>query len=82
MNFDFQTKLPGNSGILTTTVNHGNRKSDDAPVLAVEVTARSARQIPPSMPQWFDTAHDVIVNTFDNMVTDEAKGLWGKKDAE
>ena len=75
----FSWALPAEMGTLTLDLKHGVRANDEREVLLIELNARG--QVKDSagyMPEWFDIAHDAIVNTFDSLTTDEAHELWGK----
>lgn len=51
--------LPEKAGKLTISVAHGTRKSDEKPVLVLDLTARGAATM--SMDEWFGIAHETIV---------------------
>lgn len=71
--------LPKGMGNLTLDVKHGNRVTDQKEVLMMELTARGrAPGDAARMEEWFDVAHDAIVNTFDELTTKHAHQIWGK----
>ena len=80
MQINFTWPLQRELGVLTMEVKHGHRTVDQGEVLLVELTARGkARGGEGEMGLWFEVAHDAIVNTFDDLTTETAHRLWGKR---
>lgn len=64
------------SGDLSVSVKEGIRKTDNVPVLAIELTAR--KQIETGMfSDWFKSAHNTIIEAFTGLTTLEAQKKWG-----
>ncbi len=79
MMMQFTWPLPDGMGALSLDVKHGNRINDQKEVLLMELTARGkATDGGAHMDEWFDVAHDAIVNTFEKLTTEHAHQLWGK----
>jgi uncharacterized protein (TIGR04255 family) len=78
MNFSWQ--LPDGMGTLIFDLKHGLRPADSREVLLIELSARGkAKEGENSMKDWFQVAHDAIVNTFDVLTSDSAHVLWRKQ---
>jgi uncharacterized protein (TIGR04255 family) len=82
--FNWQTSfpLPERAGRLHVTIRLGKRRSDKAPALLLEITARGMRPDPSrsSMWSWFETAHEWIVYGFTDLTTPEIQTkVWRRK---
>ncbi len=75
----FAWPLKGGSGSLLMDVRHGRRLPDESEILSVEFTARGPAGAHIQMFEWFDVAHDAIVNSFSKLTTEQAHQFWGKR---
>jgi uncharacterized protein (TIGR04255 family) len=76
--FDF----PGHSGRLRVTIAHAFSRVDKRPLLTMELTARGfgGDKSPEGARQWFDRAHEFIINTFVDMTSSEIRErVWGER---
>ena len=72
--------MPRNRGILSVSVKHGVRSSDQKEALILELTARGlADPAGSDMTEWFELAHETIVRGFAEITTAEAHKMWGRK---
>jgi len=79
MMMQFIWPLRSAMGTLALDVKHGTRVKDQKEVLLMELTARGrVTDGGAGMEQWFNVAHDAIVNTFEKLTTGHAHQLWGK----
>lgn len=62
-------------GVGELTVNTRPGVMDEHPVLQVDLTARGDAK--GDAEAWFTSAHDVIVQSFVDLITDEARQRWG-----
>lgn len=73
--FDF----PDDKGSLIAKLSQGKRISDDRPMFVLELAARgiSVDRSANGMSEWFDMAHEWIVNGFADLTTPEIqKNIW------
>ena len=80
-NINWQTvlALPNDLGQLRVALRNGTRVSDNQQFLHVEFNAHSNQPYQP-MRDWFDAAHDAVIELFSTLVSDEIQGkYWGRK---
>jgi uncharacterized protein (TIGR04255 family) len=71
--------LPNNLGQLQMLIRNAWQVSDDHPLLYIEFKALSDQPYEP-IRDWFDAAHDTIINLFSNLVSNEIQEkFWGRK---
>ena len=71
--------LPNDSGQLQLSICNDQRIRDGRHVLRIEFTASSNEPYNP-MRNWFNYAHEIIIELFSNMMSDEIQyQLWGRK---
>jgi len=64
---------------LISQLQQGRSKIDHKTVYNLELKAESLSK-PESLSSWFDNAHEVIINGFDDLTTDDAQQkLWGRE---
>lgn len=70
--------LPDGAGELTAHLKHGQRRSDNWPVFVLTMIAKSNFEdaTPPEFEEWFQVAHDWIVNGFADLTSEVAQELW------
>ena len=79
INYQMAFSLTDDSGGLQLSIRNARRLSDDRHLLRVEFRAIS-NQPYSEMRKWFDSAHEVILNVFVNLVSDEIQeNYWGRK---
>ena len=79
INWHMAFGLPNDSGQLNLLINSIRREDDDRHLLRIEFTARSNQSHEP-MRDWFDNAHEIILELFSNLISDETQEhLWGRK---
>jgi uncharacterized protein (TIGR04255 family) len=79
MMMQFTWPLQNELGVLSMDIKHGHLLSVQQEVLLIELSARGkAKNGESGMNQWFEIAHEAIVQTFDNLTTPQAHELWGK----
>jgi len=70
-------RLPGNKGRLYVSMRQGIIKSAEEPILVVELTARGFDDV---MRNWFDMAHEWIVNAFVGVTArDVQETVWKRR---
>ena len=70
--------LPNDSGQLQLSIRNV-RRADDRHLLQIEFTAFSNELYNP-MRNWFDSAHEAIIDVFSDMMSDEIQyQFWGRK---
>ena len=62
--------LPDDYGQLQLSIRNARRKSDNRHLLRIEFSARSNEPHEP-MRDWFDFAHEVIIELFSNLISEE-----------
>jgi uncharacterized protein (TIGR04255 family) len=75
--------LPNGNGDLQVRLNHGVRKSDNAPLVQLELKAHglSSGQPPYDIFKWYDLAHEWIVRGFADLTSKTAQEeLWQRDD--
>ena len=71
--------LPKDLGQLQLSIRNARRVLDNRHLLRLEFSTLSSRPYKP-MRYWFDSAHEVILNLFSNLMSDEIQEkFWGKK---
>jgi len=82
INWQTSFRLPGRMGRLRISSRLGKRKTDEVPVILLELTARGVSPDDPqaSMWTWFDMAHEWIVCGFADLTTETIqKNVWRRK---
>jgi len=71
--------LPNGRGSLNVKLNEAIRKSDSAPIMRLELSAKSSKG-ETDLRSWFDLAHEWIVRGFADLTTPEAQStLWKRE---
>ena len=79
INYQMVFSLPDDSGHLQLSIRNARRVSDNRHLLRVEFRAIS-NQAYRERRKWFDSAHDVILDVFSKLVSDEIQEKhWGRK---
>ena len=79
INYQMVFSLPDDSGQLQLSIRNARRISDNRHFLRVEFRAIS-NQAYRERRKWFDSAHDVILDVFSKLVSDEIQEkYWGRK---
>ena len=79
INWQMVSDLPNDLGQLKLSIRNARRISDGRRLLRIEFTVLSNQADKP-MRDWFDLAHDVIINLFSNLISDEIQEqFWGRK---
>ena len=79
INWSMTFGLPNDSGQLQLSIRNDGRVSDGRRLLRMEITAFSDQSYNP-MRNWFNYAHEVIIELFANLMSDEIQyQLWGRK---
>ncbi|MEW6380759.1 MAG: TIGR04255 family protein [bacterium] len=71
--------LPDDFGELKISLKHGKRISDDYPLFILEISAKGlgGDRTPERISEWFDLAHEWIVNAFADITSDDMqKKCW------
>lgn len=74
INFEFA--LPHKMGTLSLIITPGMRSEDNSLVLVCELTARSF-DTKISTDEWFQVAHEYVVQSFVNLLQEDIKETWG-----
>ena len=70
--------LPDDSGQLQLLIRNARRLSDNRHLLRIEFTAQSNEPYEP-MRDWFDSAHEVILELFTSLISEEIQDkYWGR----
>ena len=78
INWHMAIGLPNDSGQLHLSIRNV-RRVDDRHLLRIEFTAFSDQRHEP-VRDWFDNAHEIILELFSNLISDETQEyLWGRK---
>jgi hypothetical protein len=83
MNWTATFPLPGDNGTLTAQLLQVVRRSDAAPALRLDLTARGLGKLKSlnELRPWFEVARERIVTGFADLTTEEAQvNLWGRED--
>ncbi len=87
LNFRYVFALRDQPGRLVATIQRGVRKSDELPILRVELAASGTtedgleKHSPETMSHWFDGAREAIVLGFLDLTGDTVQiKTWGRKD--
>jgi uncharacterized protein (TIGR04255 family) len=76
---DLRFTMPSDKGTLRANVKHGKRKTDDADVLLMELTAQGPAKADGSdIESWLDLAHQWIVRGFTDLTSKDAHERWGR----
>jgi len=78
--FQWAVELPAKGAadsMLRVAAQSATRRSDDSPVLRLELTVRGAAT--EDMDAWFDAAHENIIYGFLDLTTKEAQATWGRR---
>jgi uncharacterized protein (TIGR04255 family) len=79
INYQLSFNLPDNLGLLNLSIRNGQQRSDKRHLLRVEFRAINS-QPSGEMRKWFDSAHDVILDVFSNLVSNEIQEkYWRRK---
>ena len=79
INWSMTVGLPNDSGQLHLSIRNDQRVGDGRHLLRIEFTAFSDQPYEP-MRNWFNYAHEVIIELFTNLMSDEIQyQLWGRK---
>lgn len=71
--------LPDDRGSLSVKLNEVKRKGSDAPLLRLELIAKSSGK-ETNLRDWFDLAHEWIVRGFTDLTTDKAQDMIWKRE--
>jgi len=79
LGLDLRFAMPSDKGTLRASVKHGKRKTDDADVVVLEMTAQGpARSDGSDMELWMELAHEWIVRGFTDLTSKAAQEGWGR----
>jgi len=79
LGLDLRFAMPLDKGTLRVSVKHGKRKTDDADVVVMELTAQGvAKQDGSDMESWLELAHEWIVRGFTDLTSKWAHEGWGR----
>lgn len=78
INWQMVFGLPHDFGQLQLSIRSGQRTSDNLPLLRIEFTAHSNQPYKPRR-KWFDYAHNVILEHFSNLMSDDIQERWGRR---
>jgi hypothetical protein len=84
INWQSMFPLPERTGRLHVAVKHARRRTDNLPILSLDLTVRGMPKDPAreAMWRWFDTAREWIVRGFADLTSDEVqRTVWGRQDA-
>lgn len=71
----FECNLPKESGILAVSIDQAVDSESNSPIVFLNLTARS-NDASIDIKQWFELAHDSIVETFITLISAESKENW------
>jgi uncharacterized protein (TIGR04255 family) len=72
----WEPELEGN---IIAQLKSAKRNRDDKKILIYETTCRGVNKNGQSVEQWFDQAHQKLLQLFENSITDKAKSIWQKQ---
>ncbi len=70
---------PKINGNLNFKVDSAVTKKDNKKVITTESTCRGKKNEEQSMKDWFNDSHEILLNFFLDITTDNAKNIWGMK---
>jgi uncharacterized protein (TIGR04255 family) len=76
LNFNLGFALPNSQGNLTVKVDQGVKPKDNTSVVIFNLTA-SHNDTSVDIEQWFEVAHESIVDMFLSLISQESKDEWG-----
>ena len=70
---NFGVELKDERGILLVQITTAARLANGETVFRLDMTARGPSE---DRDTWFTSAHDTILETFDSMLSEDAKKIW------
>jgi uncharacterized protein (TIGR04255 family) len=79
LNFVYSIWHPAVQGNVNVNIKSAIRNSDQKKIIVFESTCRGSKNQNQSNDQWFNTAHKILLDLFENSITNKAKELWKKE---